>query len=197
MNLTIRENINKESTVLKHKIGLETITLLEDRGNILTSEIEIYAMVSLVDSFVNENLIQMITEDEREFAEIVEADIEPLFEEIIQKYEYKDIYDEIVEDIVYYKEKDDADSHSLLGLLNIFFNALTEQNWEDLQFFFNDMKQKSKEVIAKNINIPDAPDHSKLMEQGHKAELDGASEKIGELISKFQKINTDSNEEKR
>ena len=49
MKMTKKENINVNSIVLKHKIALETITLLEGRENLLYTDMMIYTMVSFVD----------------------------------------------------------------------------------------------------------------------------------------------------
>ena len=61
MEIKIKENIDKGSIVLKHKIALETISILEEKDNTLATEVELYAMVATVDNFSEGSLLDLVT----------------------------------------------------------------------------------------------------------------------------------------
>jgi hypothetical protein len=186
MNLTIREGVNKNSIVLKHKIALETITLLESKDLVLETEIELYAMVSTVDNFIEENLIEVVGGDSRNFATIVETDIEPKFNEIIEKFDFQHTYMEILDSCINYIEAREYKDNTFIGLIDTLIDVVQGQNWEDLKFFFNDVVLKAKEAIAQTPTT-ETPKNTGAKKILAKQEMEGASDKMAALIEKFQR----------
>lgn len=187
MNLTIREGVNKDSKVLKHKIALEAITLLEDKDLVLDTEVYLYAMIALVDNFIEESLVELVGQDERTFADIVEAEIEPKFNEIVAKYELDEMYEELVYMCIDYKDRWERKNSSALGLIDTIANMFTTQDWSDLKFFFRDLTAKGEQLIAEKIESGELEIPKKTAPKATQAQLDGASDKMAALIEKFQR----------
>ena len=148
MNFTRKENINRESKVLKHKIALETKTLLEGKENILNTEIELYTTIAVVDNFIQEDLLSAINEDERDFELIIEEEVEKEFAAILEEYNYTSIYEEIVEDVIEYFIIEEQRSNTVIGILNTIIDLIDKYNWDDLKYFINDKEIDRKETIA-------------------------------------------------
>lgn len=187
MEMTVKQNINANSIVLKHKIALGASLMLEERELTLDTDAELYTMVSVVNNFIEENLLDLIEEDEREFAEILEIDVEPLFDKIITDYNYKETFDEIVATVVNYLDNLQYRRHTILGLVNMVIDFLSEQNWEDLEFFFNDLKQRGSNLLTSLVTDLPKTETKKVIQRTNQEQFDGASEKIKDLIEKFQK----------
>ena len=185
MELKVKENINKESKLLHHKIGVETVTLLEDKGITLDSEIELYTMVATVDNFVEGSLLEYIGDSEDTFETLIEKEIEPFFDTIIKDYDFKDIYDTICDDVINYMYNKNEERYSLIGMLNQLLDFVNNQNWEDLKFFFTKMADTAKETIINNTDLAAEPE--KETPTIVNADLRGANAKMAELITKFQK----------
>lgn len=181
MEMTVKQNINKESVVLKHKIALETATLLEDKENVLYTDVMIYSMVSLVDNFIEEHLIDLINQEEKDFAVIVEEDIEPLFNQLIADEDIKKIFEETVEYVDEYLMAADYKRNTLVGLVNTILDIIGNMDFDDLKFFFQDVKRKTTEQIV--ASKPEEKPIKKVTAQ----DFEGASDKMATLIAKYQK----------
>lgn len=179
MKMTVKENINVNSIVLKHRIALETATLLEGRENLLYTDYMIYTMVSLVDNFIEENLIGMINEDERDFTEIIETDIENKFNELIEDDKIKELYDEILSYIDEYKYAESARHASAIGFLDYVLEKIGDYEWEDLKFFFKHIVDN----VQSNI-ISEPP--KKVAKPVTREEFEGADAKMKELLQKYK-----------
>ena len=179
MKMTKKENINVNSIVLKHKITLETITLLEGRENLLYTDMMIYTMVSFVDNCIEENLINLINEDEdTDFAVIVENTIEPEFNKIIEDEEMKLLYYEVLDYVNEYIIDTEYKKNTMVGLLNFIIDSIGEFEWEDLKFFFQDVSRKTINALPEKKE-----DTKKVTPQ----QFEGATEQIKELIQKYQR----------
>lgn len=187
MEMTVKQNINAKSIVLKHKIALGASLMLEERELTLDTDAELYTMVSVVNNFIEENLLDLIEADEREFAEILESDVEPLFDKIMTDYNYQDTFEEIVSTVVNYLDNLQYRRNTVMGLINTLIDFLTDQNWEDLEFFFNDLKQRGSSLLSSVVTDEAKAEPKKIIQRVNQEQFDGASDKIKELIEKFQK----------
>ena len=179
MKMTKKENINVNSIVLKHKIALETITLLEGRENLLYTDMMIYTMVSFVDNCIEENLINLINEDESEdFAVIVENIIEPEFNKLVEDKDMEILYYEILDYVSEYMTNMDYKKNTAIGLLNFIIDSIGEFQWEDLKFFFQDISRKAIDAI---------PNKKEEVKKVTPEQFEGATEQIKELIQKYQR----------
>lgn len=180
MEMTVKQNINKESVVLRHKIALETATLLENKENVLYTDIMIYSMVSLVDNFIEEHLIDLINGSDKDFAVIVEEDIEPLFNQLIADNRVKEIFDETVDYVDEYLMHADYKRNTMIGLINTVLDIIEDLDFDDLKFFFQDAGHRFRETIAKQ-------QEAKPVKQVTVEEYEGASDKMASLIAKYQR----------
>ena len=187
MEMTVKQNMNAKSIVLKHKIALGASLMLEERELTLDTDAELYTMVSVVNNFIEENLLDLIEADEREFAEILETDVEPLFDKIIVDYDYKETFEEIVATVVNYLDSLQYRRNTILGLVNMVIDFLSDQNWEDLEFFFNDLKQRGSSLLTTMVTDMPKTETKKIIQRTNQEQFDGASDKIKDLIEKFQK----------
>ena len=188
MELTLKQNINKESVVLKHKIALETTTLLEGREKLLHTDHMLYTMISFVDNFIEEELLELINTDEREFTVIVEDTIEPFFNELMKEEENQALFYEILDYVDEFKFREENRRTSAIGFLDYLLEIIGSFDWEDLKFFFHHITEKAQDVIEKEEPKP-VPTRD---------EFEGADAKMKELIQRFQRqsqeINKQNNE---
>lgn len=187
MEMTVKQNVNANSIVLKHKIALGASLMLEERELVLDTDAELYTMVSVVNNFIEENLLDLIDADERDFAEILEVDVEPLFDKIVADYDYKETFNEIVLTVVGYLDNLQYRRNTVMGLINTLIDFLSEQNWSDLEFFFNDLKQRGTSLLASAVGNTPQAETKKVIQRANTEQYEGASEKIKDLIEKFQK----------
>ena len=97
MKLTLKENINTNSLMLKHNILLQASGLVMGREGVLQTEKDLYLIMALVDNVIEEDLIASCNEDTRELSAIMTEDIEPFFNSLMEKEEYKILYNEMKE----------------------------------------------------------------------------------------------------
>lgn len=182
MKLTLKQNINKESVVLKHKIALETITLLEGREKLLYTDYMLYTMISLVDNFIEEELLALINNDERDFTLIVEESIEPCFNEIIKEEMAEVLFYEILNYVADFKDTEESRRLSAIGFLDYILEMVGEFEWEDLKYFFNRVAHNAQENL-----IEIERDKKQTQQPVTRDEFEGADEKMKALIQKFQR----------
>ena len=96
-------------------------------------------------------------------------------------------FDEIVATVVNYLDNLQYRRHTILGLVNMVIDFLSEQNWEDLEFFFNDLKQRGSNLLTSLVTDLPKTETKKVIQRTNQEQFDGASEKIKDLIEKFQK----------
>lgn len=183
MKITKKENINIDSIVLKHKIALETVTILEERENLLYTDIMIYTMVSLLDNFIEESLIDLVNEsEETDFATIIEDEIEPLYFSLIEEnQQIKNLYEEIVSYVEEYFYNMEYKRNTMVGLFNTIIDSLGDFNWEDLKFFFQKLAHDTL-----NKNEAEEEEVKKEPRKATREEFEGATQQIKELIQKYQ-----------
>lgn len=124
MKLTLKENINTKSFILRHSIILRAISLLTGREESLETEKDTYLMLGMIDMLVNEDIVEECNEDERTFNEIVENDLEPFFFNLIEKEEYNDLFNYckgILKD--FYNKMYDT-QHSIIGVIDAFLTMI-------------------------------------------------------------------------
>ena len=94
MELTLKENYNISSITMQHNILLQALTMLEGREGALETEKKLYLIVSLVNNLVEENLLELCNNDERDLPTILMEDIEPFFIKMIEEdNKIKEAYD--------------------------------------------------------------------------------------------------------
>ena len=192
--MTVKQNVNFESIILQHKIALEASTMLEDREIVLDTDVALYTMVSLVNNAIEEDLMDIIEKDEREFIDILTEDIEPKFWEIIKQYNCKEVYDKIVAINIKFLNDLMLQRNTVFGLANRIAGLFGEQNWEDLQFFFNDLKQKGMSILEQYTqNLPQVVETKQVVQRARTEKFEGASAQMQALLDKYQQENVKNN----
>lgn len=192
--MTVKQNVNFESIILQHKIALEASTMLEDREIVLDTDVALYTMVSLVNNAIEEDLMDIIEKDKREFIDILTEDIEPKFWEIVKQYDCKEIYDKIVAINIKFLNDLMLQRNTLFGLANRITGLFGEKSWEDLQFFFNDLKQKGMSILEQYTNnLPPVQETKQVVQRARTEKFEGASAQMQALLDKYQQETIKSN----
>lgn len=192
--MTVKQNVNFESIILQHKIALEASTMLEDREIVLDTDVALYTMVSLVNNAIEEDLMDIIEKDKREFIDILTEDIEPKFWEIVKQYDCKEIYDKIVAINIKFLNDLMLQRNTLFGLANRITGLFGEKSWEDLQFFFNDLKQKGMSILEQYTNnLSPVQETKQVVQRARTEKFEGASAQMQALLDKYQQETTKSN----
>ena len=183
MNFTLKENVNTDSLVLKHNILLDATVLLQGREGVLRTEKDIYLMISFINAFINEDLLEMCNEDGRELIDIIVNDIEPFFTKLLDNEKNSALYEECRE-LLYERCKEIWDNqHSVVGVFDAILTTLATMTDEDKQEALTTTAQLAKQAYDYR---------TEKIAQNQEA-LD---EKMQQLISKYQKIEK-SNEEQQ
>lgn len=192
--MTVKQNVNFESIILQHKIALEASTMLEDREIVLDTDVALYTMVSLVNNAIEEDLMDIIEKDKREFIDILTEDIEPKFWEIVKQYDCKEVYDKIVAINIKFLNDLMLQRNTLFGLANRITGLFGEKSWEDLQFFFNDLKQKGMSILEQYTNnLPPVQETKQVVQRARTEKFEGASAQMQALLDKYQQETIKSN----
>lgn len=131
MKLTLKENINTNSLMLKHNILLQASGLVIGREGVLQTEKDLYLIMALVDNVIEEDLIASCNEDTRELSAIMTEDIEPFFNSLMEKEEYKVLYNEMKELFLQRCKEIWDNQHSLVGVIDGFLTMIASMTEED------------------------------------------------------------------
>lgn len=131
MKLTLKENINTNSLMLKHNILLQASGLVMGREGVLQTEKDLYLIMALVDNVIEEDLITSCNEDTRELSAIMTEDIEPFFNSLMEKEEYKILYNEMKELFLQRCKEIWDNQHSLVGVIDGFLAMIASMTEED------------------------------------------------------------------
>ena len=141
MKLTLKENINTNSLMLKHNILLQASGLVMGREGVLQTEKDLYLIMALVDNVIEEDLIASCNEDTRELSAIMTEDIEPFFNSLMEKEEYKILYNEMKELFLQRCKEIWDNQHSLIGVIDGFLTMIASMTEED-----------KKEALVQTLN---------------------------------------------
>lgn len=173
MELTLKENIKTNSLMLKHNILLQASELIMGREGVLQTEKELYLMLAMVNQLIEEDLIALCNEDGRELEDIVTEDIEPFFENIIIKEEYKRLYNEC-KDLFLARCKEIWDNqHSIVGVIDAIMTTIATMTDED-----------KKEALVETGKIAEKAFERRTEVMSKKA--DETNSKLAQLMEKYQ-----------
>lgn len=131
MKLTLKENINTESLMLKHNILLQASDLIMGREGALQTEKDLYLIMAFVDNLIQEDLIALCNEDERELSTVMTEDIEPFFMELIKEEKYNNLYKEMRELHLQRCKEIWDNQHSIVGMIDAFLTSMATLSDED------------------------------------------------------------------
>ena len=131
MKLTLLENVNTQSFVLKHNILAQATSLAMGREGVLQTEKNLYLVLALVDNIIQENLIEECNNDKRDLNTIMLEDIEPFFFELIKEEKYSKLYEEM-DTLFLQRCKEIWDNqHSMVGVIDAILTSISLMGPED------------------------------------------------------------------
>ena len=166
MELTLKENINTHSVILRHKILIQATDLLVGREGVLETEKDLYLILSFLDNIMNEDVVDLCNQDERGLVDIMEQELEPIFFEIIKEEDYKELY-LYVRDVLHNRCQEIWNNqHSILGVIDTILAII------------GSLDDESKEGLVEK-----AIDAAKYVEE----KTEEVNSKLEELIKTYQK----------
>lgn len=174
MELTLKENINTHSVILRHKILIQATDLLVGREGVLETEKDLYLILSFLDNIMNEDVVDLCNQDERGLVDIMEQELEPIFFEVIKEEDYKELY-LYVRDVLHNRCQEIWNNqHSIIGVIDTILTII------------GSMDDKSKEGLVEK-----AIDTAKYVEEKRTEKMEEKTEevnsKLEELIKTYQK----------
>ena len=131
MKLTLKENINTESLILKHNILLQASGLITGREGVLQTEKDLYLIMAFVDNLIEEDLITLCNEDTRDLTAVMVEDIEPFFMNLIKEEKYNVLYKEVRELFLQRCKEIWDNQHSVIGMIDAFLTSIATLSDED------------------------------------------------------------------
>ena len=129
MQLTLKKDANINSLALQHGILLQSTMLLEGREGVLETEKKIYLMMSFINALVEEDLLELCNNDERNLYTIIMEDIEPFFNGLDD--DYKKVYDELSYILLEHCDRVWDNQHSLVGMIDAVLTMIASMSDED------------------------------------------------------------------
>lgn len=145
MKFTLKQNINTNSLMLKHGILLQASGLVMGREGVLQTEKDLYLIMAFVDNLIEEDLIAACNEDTRDLATVMTEDVEPFFMQLIEKEEYKALYEEMRRLFLQRCKEIWDNQHSVVGLIDAFLTTLSTLTEED-----------KKDVLVETAKVAEA-----------------------------------------
>lgn len=168
MKMTLKKDLNINSLVLRHNIMLEVSNLTMGREGVLQTEKDLYLVLAFMDSLIEEDLIQEVNEDGRDLTAIMLEDIEPEFMRLIEKEEYKELYEEMRKLHLQRCKEIWDNQHSMIGVIDTLLTTIASMSEED---------KKEALVIT-----------GKMAEEAYDRRTESMKEKVSETNSKLEEF---------
>lgn len=184
MKMTLKKDLNIKSLVLRHNIMLEVSNLTMGREGVLQTEKDLYLVLAFMDNLVEEDLIEEINEDGRDLTTIMFEDIEPEFLKLVEKQEYKELYEEMRK-IHSQRCKEIWDNqHSMMGVIDMILTTISSMSDED-----------KKEALVETGKIAEAAFDRRTKELSQKT--DEVNSKLEEFVRNYREtVNNQKQENK-
>lgn len=184
MKLTLKENeINAKSLMIKHDILMKSTGLVSGREGVLETEKELYLMIAFVDTFVEENLIELCNQDERSLNDIIVQDIEPIYIELMKDEEKLHLYNETKELLLKRCKEIWDNQHSIIGAIDAVLTMISSMSEEN-----------KKEALVATGKIAEKVFEKRTELMSEKVDI--TNSKLDELMKKYKtSIETEDNAE--
>lgn len=183
MKLTLKENINTESFILRHRIIIQATSLLVGREGVLETEKNLYLILSFLDNIMNEDVVGLCNEDKRDLSEIIESELEPMFFDIIRNDRYRDLFIYCQRVLLNRCREIWDNQHSVIGLVDAILTAIA-----------NIPEETQKEALIETAKIAEAAFDRRTELMSKKTEE--TNSKLDELMKKYKTgIEVESNAE--
>lgn len=168
MTFTIKKEINPESLILKHNILLQASDLTMGREGALQTEKDLYLMMAFVNNFIEEDLIALCNDDERDLGRITIEDIEPFFNGLMELEPNRKLYEEIHKLFLDRCKEIWDNQHSFYGVLDALLTMIGSMDEEG-----------KKEVLEAT---------GKIAEQAFDRRTDAMTKKVDETNTKLEQL---------
>ncbi len=180
MTLTLKEGVNLNSLTVQHSIVLQATSYLLGREGSLETEKKIYIMMAIIDSMVNEDIIEMCNEDERGLPEILLDDLEPFFvENVLSTDGGQTLFDYLTNIVLEHCYQVWENQHSMVGVIDAALTALASMDAEDKKEVMKEMGEKAAQI---------AESRSETMVK----KTEEVNNKLEDLVKQYQKKNIDN-----
>lgn len=174
MKLTLKQDINTNSLMLKHNILTQASELVMGREGALQTEKDLYLIMSLVDNVIEEDLMELCNEDERNLNTIFTEDIEPLYIELMGEARFEALYNSIKELFLSRCKEIWDNQHSFYGVLDAILTMIASMDDED-----------KKEVLATTAKVAEQAFERRTEVMAKKT--DEVNDKLSQLINQYVK----------
>ena len=197
MEIKMKKDVKVNSLIFKKRVIENTIDLLGRKRNYVINDIEFMAMISFVNELVEGNLILESLYEDDKVVEKITNDVEPLFEqEVLNKPENKKIFDNIMEQLIAYYEREVLSRRTVAGVLYDIAGELGNMSLEEIATLLAHVVNASKDSGLLNAVTRDTPvktDEQIIEETQNKIE----DVKMRTFIEQFRRAATTAEEEKK
>lgn len=174
MELTMKENLNIKSLVLRHEILEQAIVLLKGREEALQTEKDLYLSLSMINAVCNEDIIAYCNDTTNNLTDIMKNDIEPIFIKLMENIDYYDCFMYLRQELNNYCKKLWDEQHNIIGVIDTLLSSIgniTEEDKKDVLIKTGEMAAHAEE------------EHNKKLE----AIAQDSNDKLAALVQKYQR----------
>lgn len=131
MELTLKKDVNINSLTLQHNILIRATMLLDGREGVLETEKLIRLMLATVDMIVEEDVIDLCNNDERDLMTIMMEDIEPFFNKLLEDDNYKEAWYYMCNVLLKRCKEIWDNQHSIMGVIDAILTTIASMTEED------------------------------------------------------------------
>ncbi len=176
MTFTLKKGMNINSLTVQHNILLGATMLLQGREGVLETEKRIFLMLAIVDTLVEEDILQMCNEDTRNLTDIIIEDIEPFYETLKSMEGFLDA-EAYMTRILLDRCKEIWDNqHSAVGVFDAILTTIATMNEGDKKAALTETAKIAEKVIEKRTEV--------IEEQSNKV-----NDKLEALVQQYQRKN--------
>ena len=183
MKLTLKQDINTNSLMLKHNILTQASELVMGREGALQTEKDLYLIMALADNVIEEDLMELCNEDERNLNTIFTEDIEPLFKELMNDNKYVDLYIDMKELFLSRCKEIWDNQHSFYGVLDAILTMIASMDDDD-----------KKEVLTATAKVAEQAFERRTETMTKKT--NEVNDKLSQLVNQYIKTQAKNIEEK-
>jgi len=184
MEIKMKENVNVNSFTFKKKVIEEALELLGRKRNYMVNDLKFIVMITFTNNLVENNLIIESLYNVDDIETKMSSIVEPLFEkEVLKQQERLDSFNEIVDELIDYMEREVEMRLTISGFLYDFAEDLGGLSMDDLMKLINQAMDKVG-LSSSKINKKEKP---KKTDEEIKADAlkDIENAKMKALIEKY------------
>lgn len=196
MKIKMKENVKVNSFTFKKRVIEETLELLGRKNNYIENDVWFTAMICFVNNLVENNIIIDTLYDDSNIEAKMYETVEPLYEEyILGNEEYMTSFTDIVEQLLFYMDREVENRHSITGILYDLFGEIGELTQEDLANLVTSAIQlATKAKLSNTAPVKEIPKKTdKEIEKEVKKDIENL--KMKALIEQYQRASKSENKD--